>query len=75
MTRTLRVAVIGDFDKTITPHLATNEAIPHSATRLGVEATVEWLPTQPLEVDLDRVEAADALWCAPRSRGWWPQGQ
>jgi hypothetical protein len=75
MTRTIRVAVIGDIDKMFTPHLATNEGRPHSATRLGVEATVEWLPTQPLEVDLDRVEAADAIWCAPRSRGCWPQGQ
>jgi CTP synthase (UTP-ammonia lyase) len=67
MTRPLSVAVIGDFDETYTPHLATNEALEHSATDLGVELRISWLATEPLEGDLDAVRTADALWCAPGS--------
>jgi len=67
MARALTVAVVGDFDPTFTPHLATNEAVPHSAKQLRVEAEVVWLPTEPLEGDLAPVVAADAVWCAPGS--------
>jgi CTP synthase (UTP-ammonia lyase) len=67
MPSTLQVAVIGDFDETFTPHAATNEALRHSAARLGVEVAVEWIPTPRLELSLDCVQAADALWCAPGS--------
>jgi CTP synthase (UTP-ammonia lyase) len=67
MTQTLAIAVIGDFDSTFLPHTATNEALEHSARRLGVEVEVEWVPTASLEADLALVEAADALWCAPGS--------
>jgi len=67
MTTALRVAVIGDYDETFTPHPATNEAIGHAAASLGLEVDISWLPTTPLEDDLGEVSAADALWCAPGS--------
>lgn len=67
MTSTLSVAVIGDFDDTFTPHPATNDAVRHAATRLGVEADIVWTPTESLERDLGPVRTADALWCAPGS--------
>jgi len=67
MATRLSVTVIGDFDGSYAPHLATNAAISHSAHSLGVEASVAWLPTDTLEADLDRVATADALWCAPGS--------
>ncbi|WP_344479446.1 CTP synthase C-terminal region-related (seleno)protein [Nonomuraea monospora] len=67
MTDTLRVAVIGDHDPAFPPHPATDDALRHSADRLGVEVDVRWLATEPLERDLARVAAADVLWCAPGS--------
>jgi CTP synthase (UTP-ammonia lyase) len=67
MTERLNVAVIGDFDDSYAPHVATNAAISHSAGALGLEVSVAWLATEPLEVDLGPVATADALWCAPGS--------
>jgi CTP synthase (UTP-ammonia lyase) len=67
MTDRVNVAVIGDFDDSYAPHLATNAAINHSAGALGLEVSVAWLDTEPLEADLDPVKTADALWCAPGS--------
>ena len=65
--RTLRVAVIGDFDDTSTTHLATNEALRHAGGALGVRVGTTWLPTDQLEHDLGPLAGADALWCAPDS--------
>jgi CTP synthase (UTP-ammonia lyase) len=67
MTDPLNVAVVGDFDNSYAPHVATNDAISHSAGRLGLEASVTWVATESLETDLAPVATADALWCAPGS--------
>lgn len=67
MTRALRIAVIGDFDPTLPPHVATNEASAHAAAHLEVDVDVDWVATSLLDLGLSRVEAADALWCAPGS--------
>lgn len=67
MADRLNVAVIGDFDGSYAPHLATNAAISHSAVVLGLEASVAWVATDALEADLGCVATADALWCAPGS--------
>jgi CTP synthase (UTP-ammonia lyase) len=67
MTSALSVAVIGDFDDTFTPHVATSDALRHAAAVLGVELRVDWLAPVTLEDDLGPARAADALWCAPGS--------
>ncbi|MGW0806581.1 CTP synthase C-terminal region-related (seleno)protein [Nonomuraea sp. NPDC002799] len=67
MSRALTVAVIGDYDKTFAPHVATEDALGHAAAHLGVEVRVRWLATEPLVSDLSGVRAADVLWCAPGS--------
>lgn len=67
MTRRINVAVIGEFDETFPPHTATDAAIGHSASALGVDAAVTWLDTEALERHLDPVAHADVLWCAPGS--------
>ena len=59
--------MIGDFDDTFTPHVATNDALGHAASRFGIEVEIGWLATEPLEDDLVEVERVDALWCAPGS--------
>jgi CTP synthase (UTP-ammonia lyase) len=67
MSDALKVLIIGDFDPTFAPHVATNEAIEHSASALGLKVAVAWRATEPLEADLGDVPEADALWCAPGS--------
>lgn len=67
MTETVTVAIVGEFDGTFTPHVATNDALGHSAARLGIEVRIHWLPTEPLESDLTGIHDADAVWCAPGS--------
>ncbi|MGI8602308.1 MAG: CTP synthase C-terminal region-related (seleno)protein [Verrucomicrobiales bacterium] len=63
------IAVVGDFDPSNRSHLATNDAISHSAKALGVPVEYCWLGT-------DEVSAADpvrqladfsGLWMAPAS--------
>lgn len=63
----LNIAVIGDFDGSYAPHIATNSALSHSAKLLGLTVSVTWLATESLEADLRPVALADALWCAPGS--------
>ncbi|WP_238009857.1 hypothetical protein KZZ52_15005 [Dactylosporangium sp. AC04546] len=63
----MKVVVIGDFDASFVPHTATDAAIEHSAAALGLNVEVVWRATEPLETDLDDVQEADALWCAPGS--------
>jgi CTP synthase (UTP-ammonia lyase) len=67
MTRRINVAVIGEFDESFAPHVATNAAIRHSASALGADAEVAWLDTAALERNLGPATHADALWCAPGS--------
>lgn len=67
MTEPLSITVVGDFDSSYGPHIATNSAISHSATLLGLHASITWLATESLEADLRPIVAADALWCAPGS--------
>ncbi|MFI9845669.1 hypothetical protein ACIHFD_52205 [Nonomuraea sp. NPDC051941] len=67
MKSSLKVAVVGDHDKTFVPHVATDGALGHAADHLGITVEVRWLATEPLESDLSGVRAADVLWCAPGS--------
>lgn len=67
MAGPLNVVVIGDFDSSYEPHLATNAAINHSARALGLEVSVGWVATDTLDADLGPLATADALWCAPGS--------
>jgi CTP synthase (UTP-ammonia lyase) len=69
MDQTIRIGIIGDFDANSRSHIATNEAINHSAKALSIALEIAWLPTQPLEAEFSGLElkSFDALWCAPGS--------
>lgn len=67
MHSTIRVGVIGDYDGRPS-HIATDEAIRHCATHLGLKQETKWLSTDILETgDKQKLEGFDALWCAPGS--------
>lgn len=68
MSRPISIGVIGDFNPEFPPHVATNAALEHTATGLGVQVEVDWLDTAELDgFDVSGLAAYDALWGAPGS--------
>jgi CTP synthase (UTP-ammonia lyase) len=63
------ILIIGDYNDSFAPHLATKAAIQHSAAALGINAEFEWVA--PIEFDdpdrRTRVRKAAAVWIAPGS--------
>lgn len=68
MARPTSIGVIGDFDPSFAPHVATGAALEHAAAWLGAQVDVRWLGTAELELlSLEQLANHDALWCAPGS--------
>lgn len=61
----IKVGVVGDFNSEFESHQATGESVRLAGHALGVETTVEWLPTT--EVSEARLCGYDALWASPGS--------
>lgn len=66
MDAKIRIGIIGDYDGRPS-HLATEEALKHSAKKLGIEMEYKWLPTVMLETSEQELQNYDGLWCAPGS--------
>jgi CTP synthase (UTP-ammonia lyase) len=58
---TATIAIVGERIAGFPPHVATDDAIAHSAEALGVEVLAQWVATD------EPLPAADAIWCAPGS--------
>jgi CTP synthase (UTP-ammonia lyase) len=64
------IGIVGDFHPDYPSHLATNEALEHTARALSLELDYSWLPTKSLEdvtANEQRLSQYDSLWCAPGS--------
>jgi CTP synthase (UTP-ammonia lyase) len=59
------VALIGEFDPTFPPHLATVAACAHSAASLGIGVEARWIST--VDVTVDALRDFSAVWIAPGS--------
>jgi CTP synthase (UTP-ammonia lyase) len=55
------IAIVGERLPDFPPHVATDDAIAHSAAALGVQVRAEWVATD------EELPAVDAVWCAPGS--------
>lgn len=67
MCITVRIGIIGDYDGRPS-HIATQEALKHSAERLKTGLEYEWLPTEAFENGVKKeLDSFDGLWCAPGS--------
>ncbi|SEW30851.1 CTP synthase C-terminal region-related (seleno)protein [[Clostridium] fimetarium] len=66
MSRKVRIGIIGDYDGRPS-HLATEEALKHSAKKLGMEIQIKWIDTVEFEKDEQDLQCFDGLWCAPGS--------
>jgi CTP synthase (UTP-ammonia lyase) len=60
---TVKIGVIGDFDRSNPTHLATDVAVEHSCAALGYALELEWLPTDEVH-ELGRF---DGFLCSPGS--------
>ena len=66
MKSKIRIGIIGDYDGRPS-HLATEEALKHSAVKLQIDLEYEWLPTEMFDSGESQPQNFDGLWCAPGS--------
>ena len=60
-----RVAILGEFDQSFPPHRATNEALAHTAAKLGLSVEAVWVSTA--DATIEAMRAYSAIWIAPGS--------
>ena len=59
------IALLGEYDSTFTPHVATGMGIRHSSALLGTAIESEWVSTQ--DIDESLFSRYSGLWVAPGS--------
>ena len=59
------IAILGEYDSTFTPHVATGLAIRHSSAVLSTPIEGEWVSTQ--DIDESLFSRYSGLWVAPGS--------
>ena len=64
MPQSVNVAILGDYTPSYVTHTATDLAIAHAATTLGLDVRAEWVPTAT-------VEAHGAAAALDRAQGVW----
>ena len=43
------IALIGEYNPTFKPHVATNAAIEHSAIRSAIDVDADWVSTEEID--------------------------
>lgn len=66
MKSNVRIGIIGDYDGRPS-HLATEEALKHSAAELAIQIEFQWLSTDSVMEEKEKLIGFDGLWCAPGS--------
>ena len=61
------IALVADFDANRPSHIATQNALLHTADILGLDLAFDWLPTEPFEAknSLAKLDEFDGIWGAP----------
>jgi CTP synthase (UTP-ammonia lyase) len=67
--RTVKIGIVGDFDRNKHSHWATEAALFHAAAQMGAAMEPEWVPTPALAdaTAAGQLARFDALWGAPGS--------
>jgi CTP synthase (UTP-ammonia lyase) len=66
--RGLLVALVGDYDPTVTAHVAIPKALAIAGGANDVDVTGEWIGTDTLSgIAAQRLAPFDAIWCVPAS--------
>ena len=66
MKSKVKIGIIGDYDGRPS-HLATEEALRHSAEKLELTVEYQWLPTDSMDQKEQELYNYDGFWCAPSS--------
>jgi len=68
MKKTLRIGLIGDYNRGVGAHLAIPKALALAGARLGGEVSPSWVQTGSLDgKDVRPIADFDGLWCVPGS--------
>ena len=70
----VRIAIVGDFDRSKNSHWATEAALFHAAAALGLAVEPHWIATPLLAHGGAGIAGFDAIWGAPGSPFASPQG-
>ena len=67
MNQSLKIGIVGDFDRSRPSQLKTDEAIDHVANEMSIAVDAVWLPTKPLGRQTVTSELRDfhAIWAGP----------
>lgn len=66
MTKALKIAIIGDFNFTFNAHHATNLAVEHSASLLGIRVDNFWIRIyEAARLKPNKLLKYDGIWLAP----------
>lgn len=64
----MKLAIIGDFDPSFRPHVATNEAIEHVKRYLKIDVQADWIPTASIISNFKSILSDyKGFWIAPGS--------
>jgi CTP synthase (UTP-ammonia lyase) len=64
----MKLAIIGDFNSSFRPHVATNEAIEHSIQNLGIQVEANWVSTDYIIDNFNSIiNTYNGFWIAPGS--------
>lgn len=64
----MKLAIIGDFNPSFRPHVATNEAIGHAKTVLDLQFETEWVSTDDIADNFKAIISTyNGFWIAPGS--------
>lgn len=65
MERTMKLAIVGEYNPDFEPHVHTDAAIEHAASALGLGVQSEWISS--VDAHITTLTGFDALWFAPGS--------
>lgn len=51
----MKIGIIGDFDETFRPHVATNEALSHAVQQVRLKIEFEWVSTETIEPAFEEI--------------------
>ena len=64
----MKLAIIGDYDPSFRPHVATNESISHVSNWLQYQIDYDWIETSQIAERFDIIiNNYNAFWVAPGS--------
>lgn len=62
----MRIGIVGDFSAEYPSQTATNQALQHSADKLGLDIEYEWLPTARIVKEMDFIrQTYQGFWIGP----------